>query len=180
MATTTDLRGATLLATGSAMAVFAILAALFGLALESESRGSCQSGLRPGTYADWLRPAHLVAFVVLAGVVARFEGVLAGGPVPRATARGLAAAAGFVAAALVWPALMHWPGLIAFAASIPLLFVGGLAAAVRAIAAARRRRVPEWPELARAARPLLWLSLLVFLPAHFTAAYLGGADLFCF
>ena len=137
----------------------------FGLVLEpGEDAGSCTAGLRPGAYGDALVPAHLAAYLLIAGAIAWSH------------PPGLLTRLGLGASALVV--------LVSFASTGPIMILGiagivgalpaGVYTVIALVTLARGRGGEE------TARSLLWIALLVALPATFLGAYVNGAGLFCF
>ena len=141
-------------------------------------RDGCNTSLVPSTFATALVPAHLAAAAVLAACIWAMSG-----PDPDPwTRRGLAAALLYALASAAVPALFAPVGfVIVFTAPI-LGSLAVLAMAIRTLATMRS----GWPaderarEHARTACWLLWLGLLLGLPASLSYAWLSAASVFCF
>jgi hypothetical protein len=123
-------------------------------------------------------PVHLAAAVVLAGCI-----WAASGPRPGPwTRRGLAATLTFALVCVVVPDVFGIVGFVAVFAAPTVGSAAVLALLIRAVVTARSGWAPA--ERARAhagtARGLLWLGLLLGLPASVSYAWLSGASAFCF
>jgi hypothetical protein len=141
-------------------------------------RDGCNTSLIPSTFATALVPVHLAAAVVLAACI-----WTASGPRPGPwTRRGLAATLTFALVCVAVPDVFGIVGFVAVFAAPMLGPVALLALLIRAAVTARSGRAPA--ERARAhaqtARGLLWLGLLLGLPASVSYAWLSGASAFCF
>jgi hypothetical protein len=145
--------------------------------------GSCSTGLYPGSYADAIVPAHLVAFAVLATLI----GWLAAQRSPtgrpgRITLAALAAMSLFALAATVRHQLMDWPGLFGLLVVVPVGAVAASAALINTVIVLRSHQPPEqgWARHAAMAQAAAWLALVVGLPATLGGVWTNGAGLFCF
>ena len=140
----------------------------YGAVLEGgpeDPGGSCTTGLYPGLYGDSLIPAHLAAYLVIVAAIVWSR------PPGRVERVVLPATGVVVLVSLAWPGPIAILGLAGLLLSIP----AGVAAIVLVALMAYGRADRE-----QAARALLWIGLLVALPATFLGAYLNGAGLFCF
>ena len=84
---------------------------------------------------------------------------------------------------LVAALLSNWVAALVGAGALIALVPVGLALAINGVLRLARRgpkHEPDWDERARLAQWLLWGALVIGVPATYTAAYLNGADLFCF
>ena len=146
------------------LVVLGVLWLTFGLVLQpGEDRGSCTVGLRPGPYGDALVPAHVAAYLAIAGL-------LAWSHPGRVTTVALAGSAVVVLVSFVWSAPIAVLGIVGIFASLP----AGIYALVALTMLARGRASDG------TARALLWLALFVGLPGTFMGAYFNDAGLFCF
>jgi hypothetical protein len=141
-------------------------------------RDGCNTSLVPSTFATALVPAHLAAAVVLAGCIWAISG-----PDPGPwTRRGLAAALTYAVASAAVPALFTPVGFVAVFAAPTVGSLAVLALAIRTLVTMRS----GWPaaerarEHAKTARWLLWLGLLLGLPASVAYAWLNAVSVFCF
>ena len=141
-------------------------------------RDGCNTSLIPSPFATVIVPAHLAAAVVLAGCIWVISGPLPG----PWTRRGLAAALTFAVVSVAVPGVIELVGFVMVFAAPTLGSAAVLALAIRALATERsdRPRAERTRAHAQTARWLLWLALLVGLPASFTYAWLSGASVFCF
>jgi lysylphosphatidylglycerol synthetase-like protein (DUF2156 family) len=164
--------------------VFGGLALLFGALLETgENLDECSTGLYPGTYADAIVPAHLLAFACLASLVAWLSAQRsATGRPGRATLVVLAALTLFALAATLHHQLMDWPALIGLIIAIPLGGLAVTAGLINTVIVLRSRRPPAqgWERHARVAQIAAWLALVVGVPAALAGAWTNDAGLFCF
>jgi hypothetical protein len=170
-------RRQTLLPLAVGALAFAGVLVLFQSILEPV-RDGCNTSLVPSAFASALVPVHLAAAVVLAGCI-----WVISGPRPGPwTRRGLAAVLAYALVSVVVPDLF---ALVGFA----MVFVGPtlgsaavLALAIRALLTARSGQDPAERSrtYAQTARWLLWLGLLVGLPASLSYAWLDGVSVFCF
>ena len=137
--------------------------------LEPDKEGSCVTGLYPGTYRDALVPAHLAAYVVLAGLIAWSQ------PLEGLTRTGLGLTALVVLVSPFWERPLGAIGVVALVLSVPagMVAIGLGAMLLRGKAKGER-------EARDLARTLMWMALLIGLPATFTGAYVNGAGVFCF
>jgi len=101
------------------------------------------------------------------------------GRVPPEVVLALVALAAVLVAALLstWVAALVCAG--ALVALVPLAFTLAINGVLR-FRRRGRRTEPDWEERARMAQWLLWGALVIGLPVTYTAAYLHGADFFCF
>ena len=163
---------------------FGALALLFGALLEpGRDEDSCTIGLRPGSYADAIVPAHLLAFATLAGLVAWLSAQRSPSGRPgRITLAALAATGVFALAATVRHELMDFPALFALIFVFPIGALAVAAALVNTLIVLRSRRPPEdgWARHALAAQAAAWLALVGGIPAALAATWTNGAGLFCF
>ena len=138
----------------------------------------CNTSLIPSTYASALAPAHVVAAAVIAACI-----WVLSGPRPGPWTRwGLAAALTFALVSAAVPGVFAPVGFVVAFAAPTLGLLAVVALLIRTVVTERSGRSPA--ERARAhaqtARGLLWLGLLLGLPASFTFAWLSGASAFCF
>jgi hypothetical protein len=156
---------------------FAAVVVLFQSVLEPVTDDGCNTSLMPSTFASALAPAHVVVAAVLAACIWAMSG-----PRPGPwTRRGLAAALAYAVACLV-PGVFAPVGFVAvFAAptigslAVLALLIRTLVIALRGGAGGERTRAH-----AETARLLLWLGLLLGLPASAAYAWLDGVSVFCF
>jgi protein-S-isoprenylcysteine O-methyltransferase Ste14 len=141
----------------------------FGLVLEPEKEGSCVTGLYPGTYRDALVPAHLAAYLVLVGLIAWSH------PPSSTTTVGLGLTALLVLISPLWFGPLLLLGLVAIVLSFP----AGIVAVVFGVMLVRGKGKGEH-QADDLARTLIWMALLIALPATFMGAYVNGAGVFCF
>jgi len=141
-------------------------------------RDGCNTSLIPSTFATALAPAHLAVAMVLAACIWAMSGA---GPGPW-TRWGLAAALTFALVSAAVPGVFAPVGFVVAFAAPTLGLLAVVALLIRTVVTERSGRSPA--ERARAhaqtARGLLWLGLLLGLPASFTFAWLSGASAFCF
>lgn len=117
--------------------------------------------MAPGTYADALVPSHLAALVALTYLIAV-------GDRGRATRIALAIVVLIALLALITEPVAVVIGIAALVLSVP----AGAAAAIYAFV---MRRDPR-----RLAQGLLWLGLVIGLPAIAAGSYVNATSLFCF
>ena len=151
---------------------------LFHSILEPVRADGCNTRLMPSTFASALGPAHLAAAVVLAACI-----WVMSGPRPGAWTRwGLGAAVTYALACATVPGVFAPVGFVAVFAAPMLGPLAVLALLIRVIVTARSRLPAD--ERARAhaqtARSLLWVGLLLGLPASAADAWLSGVSVFCF
>jgi hypothetical protein len=141
-------------------------------------RDGCNTSLVPSTFATALGPAHLAA----AGVLAACIWVMSGPRPGPWTRRGLVAALAFAVTSVTVPGVFEPVGFVVVFAAPTLGSAAVLALAIRGLATERsgRPRAERTRAHALTARWLLWLGLLVGLPASFSYAWLSGASVFCF
>ncbi len=164
-------------------AVFGGLALLFGALLEPGEVDDCTTGLYPGSYADAIVPAHLLAFACLAALVAWLSAERSPTGRPgHVTLAVLAAMTVFALAATFEHQLTDWPALIALIIAIPLGALAVTAGLINTVIVLRSRRSPAhgWDRHARTAQIAAWLALVVGVPAALAGAWTNGAGLFCF
>jgi lysylphosphatidylglycerol synthetase-like protein (DUF2156 family) len=165
-------------------AVFGGLALLFGALLEpGEELDGCTTGLYPGTYAEAIAPAHLLAFACLAGLVAWLSAERSPTRRPgHITLAVLGAMTLFALAATFEHQLTDWPALIALIVAIPLGALAVTAGLINTVIVLRSDRPPArgWDRHARLAQIAAWLGLVVGVPAALAGAWTNGAGLFCF
>ena len=146
---------------------------LFQSILEPARYDGCNTSLVPSTFASALVPAHLAAAVVLAACI-----WVVSGPRPGPwTSSGLAAALTYALASVAVPDLFQLVGFVAVFVAPTLGSLAVLALLVRAVVTAPAERARAH---AQTARWLLWLGLLLGLPASLSYAWLSGANAFCF
>ena len=141
-------------------------------------RDGCNTSLVPSTFESALAPAHLAA----AGVLAACIWVISGPRPGPWTRRGLAAALTYALVSVAVPELFEPIGFVAVFAAPTVGLLAVLALAIRALVTAGSSLAPA--ERARAyaqtARWLLWLGLVLGLPASVAYAWLSGVSVFCF
>jgi hypothetical protein len=178
------LRRSVAVTTAVITAVFGALAILFGAVLEpGEDRDSCTTGLYPGTYADAIVPAHLLAYAILALLAAWISAQLRASRRPgRITLAALAAVTGFALAAAIHHPLMDWPALIALIVALPIGGVVALVGLTNTVLTLSSKQPPRlgWAWHARLAQATAWVAIVLGLPAAVAAAWTNGAGLFCF
>jgi hypothetical protein len=141
-------------------------------------RDGCNTSLVPSTFATALAPAHVAAAGVLAACIWAMSG-----PRPGPWTRwGLAAALTFALVSVAVPGVFAPVGFVAVFAAPTLGSVAVLALLIRALVTARSggARAERARAHAQTARWLLWLGLLLGLPASVAHAWLSGASAFCF
>lgn len=117
-------------------------------------------------------PAHLAAYLVLVGLIVWSR------PPGRAARMVLGVTAVIVLVSFAWPVPV---ALIAGFAMVLAVPVGGGLLITAGVLAYRARRAPDGrARQDRIAHALLWLGLLLALPATFAGAYVNGAGFFCF
>ncbi len=161
----------------------ATLWVLFGLLIKPGEADGCTTGLYPGLYSEVLIPAHLAAFVVIAGATAWLAHRRRGeAGADRLTLLGIAGCALYAAAATQLEAIVGWPALIALIGVIPVTGVFAVAAIVQT-AVTQRAQLHEderWRRHAQIGQIGLWLALTFGLLGTFAGSYVNGAGLFCF
>jgi hypothetical protein len=160
-----------------ALALAAVVV-LFQSILEPVTTDGCNTSLVPSTFATVLGPAHLAAAVVLAACIWAMSGPRPG-PWIR---RGLAAALTYALACAAVPGVFAPAGFVVVFATPVLGPLALLALLIRTVVTARSGWVPAERAAAHAetARWLLWLGLLLGLPASASFAWLSGVSLLCF
>jgi hypothetical protein len=141
-------------------------------------RDGCNTSLIPSTFASALVPAHLAAAAVLAACIWTVSG-----PRPGPwTRRGLAAVLTFALVCVVAPGVFELVGFVAVFAAPILGSLAVLALAIRALltAGSSLAHAERAGVYAQTARWLLWLGLVLGLPASVAYAWLSGASAFCF
>jgi hypothetical protein len=141
-------------------------------------RDGCNTSLVPSTFASALVPVHLAAAVVLAACIWAVSG-----PSPGPwTRRGLAAVLTYALVGVAVPDVFAPVGFVVVFAAPTLGPLAVLALLIRTVVTARSGGAPA--ERARAyaqtARGLLWLGLLLGLPASLAYAWLSAVSVFCF
>ena len=170
-------RQPTLLPLAVGALAFAGVVVLFQSILEPV-RDGCNTSLIPSTFATALVPAHLAAAAVLAACI-----WVVSGPRPGPwTRRGLAAALAFAVVCVAVPDIFEPVGFVVVFTAPTLGSAAVLALLIRALVTARSEMAPgeRARTYAQTARWLLWLGLLLGLPASVTYAWLSGASVFCF
>ena len=151
---------------------------LFQPVLEPVAADGCNTSLVPSTFATAIAPAHLAVAVVLAACIWAISG-----PRPGAWTRwGLGAALTYALASAAVPGIFTPVGFVLVIVAPLLGSLGLLALLIRALLTARAGldRAERAREHAETARWLLWLGLLLGLPAGASYAWLSGVSLFCF
>ena len=170
-------RQQTLLPLAVGALAFAGVLVLFQSILEPV-RDGCNTSLVPSAFASALVPVHLAAAAVLGGCI-----WVISGPRPGPwTRRGLAAVLAYALVSVAVPDLFEPLGFVAVFAAPTVGSLAVLALLIRALVTARsgRDRAERARAHAQTARGLLWLALLLGLPASLAYAWLSGVSVFCF
>ena len=171
-------RRPTLLPLAVGALALAAVVVFFQAILEPGMADGCNTSLVPSPFATALAPAHLAVAMVLAACIWAMSGA-SPGPWTR---WGLAAALSFALVSAAVPGVFAPVGFVVAFAAPPLGLLAVVALLIRTVVTERSGRSPADRVRAHAqtARGLLWLGLLLGLPASFTYAWLSGAGAFCF
>lgn len=165
------------------VSVFGILGLVFGLLVSPAEYKGCTDTPMPGLYADLLIPLHLLAQVALSALIAWLAAARAPERRPgRRTVVVLAAAGAFTAVSFVWSAPLAAWGMVALLAGGSVVLPAICLVSVIRATLIRVRVAPEARAgaYARLVQMLLWVALIIALPATFAGAWVNAVGLFCF
>lgn len=178
-----DLREVTLGSLAVALGIAAGLVLTFWVVLHPVELTSCNSSLPDSNFKRALIPAHLIAALVASACLWMVSAARRGEDMPGAgTLVALGLAWIYIGVSIADPDVFAIAAIVGIfgAPTLGLAIVGVLG--VRAIITSKSKQPVEsrWADHARSMQVLLWVGLLLGLPANLSYAWLSGASPFCF